>query len=304
MGKKSKILKGTIVVSVVAISVMLISFISYISKAKKQLAQIDDKVQTVQTSYGTMSYIDEGEGETLLVCHGIFGGYDQGYNSFKELSNQYRILAPSRFGYIGTEFPKRAAVLDQAKAYEELLDELNSDKIYVVGTSAGGVCALRFALEYPERVKGVILYCSNAVLAKKPDEDEIAKYLGPPKVVCNDFMMWLAGPVMKKVMNMTSETWLTVFPVSERAKGAINDGYEANLDADKNYDHYTLEKMETPVLILHAKDDQMASYKKIEAMVPRFSNVTFISFEEGGHMMTGNEEEVKKALVNFISKTK
>ena len=49
----------------------------------------------------------------------------------------------------------------------------------------------------------------------------------------------------------------------------------------------------------HAKDDKLASYTDTEKAVKRFPDCTFISFESGGHLMTGHGEEIKNAIYNF-----
>jgi hypothetical protein len=53
----------------------------------------------VQLSYGTMTYVDQGDGDAILSVHGIFGGYDQGFDTMSDKPEDYRIIAPSRFGY-------------------------------------------------------------------------------------------------------------------------------------------------------------------------------------------------------------
>ena len=60
--------------------------------------------------------------------------------------------------------------------------------------------------------------------------------------------------------------------------------------------------MQVPTLILHAKDDKLASYKDVENALGRFRSYTFVSFETGGHLMTGHAEEVKKAVYDFTGK--
>ena len=60
----------------------------------------------------------------------------------------------------------------------ELLDRLGINEVYVLSTSAGGSVAIRFALDYPERTKGLILYCSAMPLTEKPAK--YAEYVGPP----------------------------------------------------------------------------------------------------------------------------
>ena len=55
--------------------------------------------ENIELSYGNMSYVDKGNGEVILSVHGIFGGYDQAYDTCADFVSGYRILAPSRFGY-------------------------------------------------------------------------------------------------------------------------------------------------------------------------------------------------------------
>lgn len=301
--KKVFIILGYILLALII--TMIIFFFIDLNKAKKKLATFDPMVKTIQTSYGKMSYIDTGSGdEIILISHGLFGGYDQGYNSMKDQIGKYRILAPSRFGYVGTDLPKNCTVKDQAKAYAEFLDSIGVDKVYILGTSAGGTSSIRFAMEYPERVKGLILFCSGGTPLEKPLPDDIPSYVAVPKLLCNDFGIWAIGPIMQNMMSMPKETWLSVFPVSQRRDGVINDGYHANRDPLINYDEYKIEEINVPVLGIHSKDDKMADYKGLEKMVNRFPNSTLVSFETGGHMMTGNGDAVENALNDFINKTK
>jgi len=50
------------------------------------------KTQTIDTKFGKMTYFDAGSGEAVLLSHGIFGGYDQAYESLQTLlGNGYNI---------------------------------------------------------------------------------------------------------------------------------------------------------------------------------------------------------------------
>lgn len=80
------------------------------------------RAKTIQLSYGSMAYVDSGTGEPILVLHGICGGYDQGYNAVADSLPDKRIIAPSRFGYLGSDVPEDSSPREQAKAYAELLD--------------------------------------------------------------------------------------------------------------------------------------------------------------------------------------
>ena len=254
--------------------------------------------ETVQLSYGNMRYVDRGEGETILSVHGIFGGYDQAYDTCKDFYPDYRIIAPSRFGYLGSDILGDGTPADQAAAYVELLDQLGIDQVYLLAASAGGSVAIRFALDYPERTKGLILCSSAMPFTEKPEE--YPEYAGPPAFLCKDFAMFLISPLFGPLMGMEPSTIYRMLPVRDRKDGVVLDASVTNLDMARNYDDYRIEDLQVPTLVLHARDDQLASYADTEKAVDRFPNCTFISFESGGHLMEGHREEVREAVIQFI----
>lgn len=256
------------------------------------------KAKTISLSYGKMTYVDQGKGEAILVVHGIFGGYDQAFDAVKGKLSDYRIIAPSRFGYLGSDAPKNPVPKEQGKAFAELLDKLGIDKVYVLATSAGGTDAIRFALDYPERTKGLILYCSAAPLMEKPKD--FRKYQGPPAFLCSNFPMWLMSPLFQPLMGMESSTIYGMMPVSERRDGAVIDASITNPDMMRNFDEYPIESIQMKTLIFHSKDDKLSNYEAMKKAVKRFPHCTFISFENGGHLMKGHSRAIEKALSEFI----
>ena len=266
-----------------------------VKESKERLAAYG--AETVQLSYGNMSYVDTGEGETILSVHGIFGGYDQAYDTCKDFSSDYRIIAPSRFGYLGSDIIGDGTPTEQATAYVELLDKLGIDKVYLLATSAGGSVAIRFALDYPERTKGLILYCSAMPFTEKPEK--YSEYAGPPAFFCNNFTMFLISPLFDPIMGMEPSTIYSMLPVGDRKNGVVLDASVTNLDMARNYDDYRIEELQVPTLVFHAKDDKLASYTDTEKAVKRFPNCTFTSFESGGHLLEGHREEIKEAVSKF-----
>jgi pimeloyl-ACP methyl ester carboxylesterase len=299
--KTKDIVKNTLLILMVTLLLFLIiQFIRCSVAVKKGYGKLDTYDASITTlSYGAMTYVDRGEGETILSIHGIFGGYDQGFDTCKDLVEKYRIIAPSRFGYLGSDILGDGTPKEQAKAYVELLDQLGIEKVYLLATSAGGTVAIRFALDYPERTKGLILYCSAMPLPKKPNN--IIEYQGPPEFLCNNFGMWLISPFFEPIMGMTSDTVYSMLPINERSTGVKIDASITNPDMARNYDEYAIETLQRPTLILCAKDDKMVNYENVVKVVDRFPNCTFIAFEHGGHLMTGNQDAIETALHDFIS---
>ncbi|MGN8744213.1 alpha/beta fold hydrolase [Catenibacterium mitsuokai] len=267
-----------------------------VRESKNRLAAYN--AQTAALSYGEITYVDSGEGEVILSVHGIFGGYDQAYDTCKDFCSDYRIIAPSRFGYLGSDVSGDGTPARQAAAYVELLDKLGIDKVYLLATSAGGSVAIRFALDYLQRAKGLILYCSAMPPVEKPEK--YAEYAGPPPFLCNDYIMFLLSPMFDPIMGMEPSTIYSMLPINDRKVGVILDASVTNPDMARDFGEYPIEDLQVPTLIFHAKDDKLASYIETEKAVARFPNCTFISFESGGHLLTGHAEEIKEAVSGFV----
>lgn len=273
---------------------------NYKKRAQERFAKYKAMAKIADTSYGKMSYIDEGTGEVILICHGICGGYDQAYDTLAKVEHNYRILAPSRFGYPGSDMPENATIEMQVETFKELLDQLGIDKTYVLGTSAGGTTAIKFALKYPERTKGLILYCSGYPALEAPKKE--ITYAGPPAIMCNDFLMWLVSPLFKPLMGMDPKTLNEILPMKPRKDGIVFDAKVSNTVMINAYKKYDLRNLERPVLIIHAKDDKMADFKKVEPWIGKIKDCTFVALDSGGHLMQGNDIKIDTALEQFIAK--
>jgi pimeloyl-ACP methyl ester carboxylesterase len=111
-----------------------------VDAARARLAAVDRTV--ISTAFGAVEYAERGAGEPVLAIHGIFGGCDQGLLSVGELCPGRRVIAPSRFGYLGSARPTGATPADQADAFAALLDGLGITATDVIAFSAGATCRL------------------------------------------------------------------------------------------------------------------------------------------------------------------
>jgi len=269
-----------------------------VNESRERLAAYG--AQTAELSYGKMTYVDKGKdkNETILSVHGIFGGYDQAYDSVKSFGAKYRILAPSRFGYLGSDMKADGSPTEQARAFKELLDKLKIDKVYILGESAGGTLAIRFALDYPERVKGLILFSSAMPYPEKPEK--YPEYAGPPPFLVNNYAMFFLSPFFEPVMGMPARTIYTMLPIDERKEGVALDASVNNPDMARNFDDYPIESLQVPTLMIAAKDDKLVDDKQTQKAAPRFPNAHLIHFDTGGHLLRGHSEEIENAVEKFI----
>lgn len=112
---------------------------------------------TIATASGPVEYADRGDGEPLLAVHGTLGGCDQGLVASEFFRvNGFRIIAPSRPGYLGTPLTTGRTPAEQADALAALLDALGIDSVPVFAGSGGGPAAYALAVRHPGRVKRLL----------------------------------------------------------------------------------------------------------------------------------------------------
>ncbi|MDQ0093319.1 alpha/beta fold hydrolase [Paeniglutamicibacter psychrophenolicus] len=109
------------------------------------------------TAAGPVEYADRGQGEPILAVHGTLGGCDQGLVATEFFRvNGFRIIAPSRPGYLGTPLSTGSSPAEQADALAALLDEIGINGISVFGGSGGGPAAYALAARHPEKVSRLL----------------------------------------------------------------------------------------------------------------------------------------------------
>ncbi len=261
------------------------------------------------TPLGVVEYAERGAGEPLLVSHGIFHGCDGGLLSGRDLPSDRRVIAPSRFGYLGSSMPPGARPADQADAFALLLDGLGIDKTDVIAFSAGVTSALQLALRHPHRVKHLAVMSGN--LPGSPTA------VAPPqaaRLLYRDLAMWalkvFARPILVRLMGVpkgfpltaedarfVSEMVDSIFPIAPRAEGALFDAFISDPDVNG----YKLEAITAPTLIVHAKDDPLASYDAARRAAARIAGARLISLESGGHLMLGQGEAIRTDLDAFLA---
>jgi pimeloyl-ACP methyl ester carboxylesterase len=243
----------------------------------------------------------------VLVVHGIFHNCVGGLLEVRGLLTDRRVIAPSRFGYLGSSMPPNATPAAQADAFAALLDLLGIDQIDVIGCSAGTTSALQLALRHPRRVKHLAIAVGN--LPGSPT----AVVQPPSAKFQRQFVMWALRTFAPSTMTrmvaavpkefvMTSEDARYVnefidslFPVG--TDGFIFDAFVSNADVNS----YNLEAISVPTLIVHTRDDQLASHEASRRAAERIPGARFVSLESGGHLMLGQLKKGRDALARFFA---
>ena len=293
-------------------AVMACIAISYQFSRHAILARMEEGSRTAKTAVGPIQYSLIGEtGPYILFAHGTPGGFHHTPFFTPAGIAGYRLLTPSRAGYMATSLDTGKTPEEQARAYAALLDELNIDQVSVLGVSGGGPSAIAFAALYPERTRALI---GLEILSEsKPEPLDI------PIPMRSDFLFWCGIELATKLGNgkglleMFPERdaqeilgspdglarireWLwAAWPVSSKMEGWRNDS--------EQFMHLNLpiDKVQVPTLILHGTDDQSAPYDAAKRLASRIPDARLHTVEGGNHaMILSHKDELHGEIRGFL----
>ncbi|MBO0935725.1 alpha/beta hydrolase [Fibrella sp. HMF5335] len=110
---------------------------------------------------GEFRYVDEGQGEVLLLLHGLFGALSNWDDVINTFSKQYRVVIPILPIY---DMPVREAGLDGLVAFvERFVAFRDLTDLTLLGNSLGGHVGLLYTFRHADMVKRLVLTGSSGL---------------------------------------------------------------------------------------------------------------------------------------------
>ncbi|MGK8705729.1 alpha/beta fold hydrolase [Metapseudomonas otitidis] len=121
-----------------------------------------------RTPAGT-SYLATGQGQPVVLIHGVGLNKEMWGGQVVGLATQYRVIAYDMLGHGDSPRPEPGTeLLGYADQLRELLDHLGLPQVTVIGFSMGGLVARAFALHYPQYLQGLVVL--NSVFNRTPEQ--------------------------------------------------------------------------------------------------------------------------------------
>ena len=102
----------------------------------------------------TIAYLDEGEGEVVLMVHGNMSSSVHYEPLIERLKGGYRCVALDLRGFGDSSYNERFDTLEElADDVALFIDALELGPVYLVGWSNGGGVSLKLCAKYPEKIR-------------------------------------------------------------------------------------------------------------------------------------------------------
>jgi esterase len=244
-----------------------------------------------------------GEGQPVLILHGLFGSSDNWQTFAKQLStNNCRVITADLRNH-GLSLHAAEFNFDVMSAdIKELFVEEGITSAIVMGHSLGGKTAMQFAFQHPERISGLVVidiaprqYAVHhrqildsllsvnlsSIKSRNEAEEVLAKGIDEPSVV--QFLM-------KSLYRKEKDQFAWRFNL-----GAINKHIE-NVGAAV----YPVTAFEKKTLFVKGEKSNYISYEDEKEIFDRFTNVEIKTAPGAGHWVHAeNPEWLLDEVVRF-----
>ncbi len=298
----------------------------------KKVAELDAGSELAQVDAGQVEFTAAGDGPAVLVCHGAPGGYDQAAligEAFERAG--YRVIAPSRPGFLRTPLTTGLTFAEQADALEELLDSLGIDQVVVVGFSSGSPVAVEFGKRHGGRTRGLVLI-SPVTRAYWPDIEKGSVIFSEAALfkTTGDIGAWMLVEATRRDPEGALESVLTIdstldaasrtrlaatvaanpdqreffqrlvgtqAPLSPRESGTRND-----LIMLRSLQMTPYETLQMPILVVQGSADRSAEWGLADDIVGKAPNAELFTVEGAGHLvwLAPDPNPLTEAIVNFL----
>ena len=273
---------------------------------KRKRDKIDINSGYLEVSGSRLYYETTGEGFPLVFIHGGLADSRMWDEQFYSFVDHFKVIRYDARGFGKSEMPKTPFYPYQD--LKALLGYLKAEKAFVLGLSMGGAISIDFTLEYPERVRALILAgpsvhgfaYSEEFLKKGLELFTIAQEKGAEEatsVLFNDSFWDYVLPSLEHIkarnkMRIMAREFLQVF------------GWDPNLmKAASPPAIERISGINVPALLIAAGNDHPENISVVKKLESEIRGAERVDLVGACHMMNmENPEKFNRVVYEFLKK--
>jgi 3-oxoadipate enol-lactonase len=244
---------------------------------------------------------EEGSGAPLLLIMGLGWPSQAWHRTRPVLSEKYRTIALDNRGVGRSEAPAGPySIAQMAADAAAVLNAARVNAAHIFGMSMGGMIAQEFALQYPNKVRSLILGCTAAggpqavraeeaalqvLMTRGQDPDQFAKAVSP--------FIYDAGTSPERIEEDTAvrRKW---YPSA--------DAYLAQLQAVIAWEAYSrIGQISVPTLVIHGEHDRLVPPENARLIAARIPGANLAMIPGASHIFTTDQPALAhSAILDFL----
>jgi len=256
------------------------------------------------TNNGVKIYWEEhGSGEPLLLIMGLGASLDQWSRTLPALSAHYRTIVFDNRGVGKTDMPDGpypiATMADDARC---VLDAAGVQSAHVYGISMGGMIAQELALQYPARVRKLVLGCTSPGGPKvvRADAEATAMLMNRPNMTIDEALE-ASIPILydthtpRERINEDLAIRRKTYPPPAAFMSQM-----MGIFAWQSWDR--LAAITAPTLVIHGASDRLVPPGNGELIAGKIPGAKWALLPDAGHIYPTDQTELSNtAILAFLA---
>lgn len=267
-------------------------------------------LKSVRVGDLTWPYLEGGDpnGVAVVLVHGFGGDKDNWSFYAPYLTKNYRLICPDLPGFGDND---RSLELDhsmsvQAARLRDFLDALGIGTCHLGGNSMGGFIALRFAIDFPDRLRSLTLFNNAGVVGTDQSELEKMAVDGESPLVMRtlsdvDRLMGFIAHKPRFIPRQFKKVALQQTKPHEALLDKIF--WQIVGDAQERALNGELDKVMTPTQIIWGRHDRLIDVSCATVQHNGIKDSELVIFEDAGHVpMIEKPAEAARQNLAFLAK--
>jgi len=253
---------------------------------------------------GAKIYWDEqGQGEPVLLIMGLAYPAKMWYRTRPLLASRYRTVALDNRGIGRSDVPQGPyAIALMASDAGAVLDAAGIESAHVFGVSMGGMIAQEFALQYPARVRSLMLGCTAAggPTAVRAEPEAIQMLMNrekmSPEQAAEASVPFIYDPATpRERIDEDLAIRRPWFPTAV--------GYVAQFQGILGWEAYSrLGQIVAPTLVIHGESDRLIPPGNARLIAERIPGAKLVMIPRASHLFFTDQEEVaNRTIMDFLT---
>jgi 3-oxoadipate enol-lactonase len=252
---------------------------------------------------GVKIYWDHhGQGEPVLLIMGLGWVSALWHRTRPVLSSRYRTIAFDNRGVGLSDVPPGPyPIATMASDAAAVLDAAGVQSAHVFGMSMGGMIAQEFALQYPARVRSLILGCTAAGGPKAvPADPEVLAALGQRSATFEES----AAAISPFIYDAgTSRERIREDEVIRKEWWPQPAGYMAQLQGIMAWEAFSrLPQIAAPMLVIHGDTDRLVPPGNGKLIAANIPGAKLVMISRASHILTTDQPDAShQPILEFLS---
>jgi len=264
-----------------------------------------EKIKFVEIQNQRIAYSDDGEGDTIVLLHGItYSRYSFRYN-VPILSGLARVICPDLPGHGLSAKPYffDYTLSNQAKIVCEFCEKLGLKEIVLGGCSMGGAVAMQTAIDYPSLVSKLILVDSAGIDIDLKSPDSIFRL-----PIIGHFAAYLVASGFAKSTRSRMENGLEGSP-DEEFRAYLRESRRLstmlasvrNLRTNNTFRVNGIDRIKQKTLVVWGEQDLLFSQRTAREIARNIPDSRLVVLPDVGHLPNDEKPaDFNQIVIDFL----